>query len=85
MLTRQAAPQVAPHHVRVNAIAPGAVLTDRLTQMPAHVRDGVAAQHLLGRLGDPADIAAAALFLLSDASSWITAITLDASGGHVSL
>ncbi len=32
----------APHNVRVNAIALGAVLTDRLTQMPAHVRDGVA-------------------------------------------
>ncbi|MGH3521639.1 MAG: SDR family NAD(P)-dependent oxidoreductase, partial [Mycobacterium sp.] len=85
MLTRQAALQVAPHHVRVNTIAPGAVLTDRLTQMPAHVRDSVAAQHPLGRLGDPADIAAAALFLLSDASSWITAATLDISGGRVAL
>jgi len=85
MLTRQAALQVARHNVRVNAIAPGAVLTDRLIQMPARVRDAVAAQHPLGRLGDPADIAAAALFLLSDASSWITAITLDASGGRVAL
>ncbi len=60
MLTRQVALQVAQHNVRVNAIAPGAVLTDRLTQMPAQVRDSVAAQHPLGRLGDPADIAAAA-------------------------
>jgi 3-oxoacyl-[acyl-carrier protein] reductase len=85
MLTRQAAMQVAPHNVRVNTIAPGAVLTDRLRQMPAHVRDGVASQHPLGRLGDPQDIAAAALFLLSDASSWITAVTLDASGGRVAL
>jgi 3-oxoacyl-[acyl-carrier protein] reductase len=85
MLTRQAALQVAQHNVRVNAIAPGAVLTDRLTRMPAQVRDGVAAQHPLRRLGDPADVAAAALFLLSDSSSWITAATLDISGGRVAL
>lgn len=44
-----------------------------------------AALHTLGRLGDPADIAAAALFLLSDSSSWITAATLDVSGGRVAL
>lgn len=85
MLTRQAALQVAPHNVRVNAIAPGAVLTDRLAQMPTHVRDGVAALHPLGRIGNPTDIAAAALFLLSDSASWITAVTLDASGGRVAL
>jgi 3-oxoacyl-[acyl-carrier protein] reductase len=85
MVTRQAALQVAPCNVRVNAIAPGAALTDRLSQMPTHVGDGVAAQHPLGRLGHPADIAAAALFLLSDAFSWITAITLDASGGRTAL
>lgn len=37
----------------------------------------------LGRLGQPDDIAAAALFLLSDAASWVTGVTLDISGGRI--
>ena len=37
----------------------------------------------LGRLGEPDDVAAAALFLLSDASDWITGIVLDVAGGRV--
>jgi 3-oxoacyl-[acyl-carrier protein] reductase len=37
----------------------------------------------LGRIGEPADVAGAALFLISDSSSWITGITLDVAGGRV--
>ncbi len=83
MLMRQAAAEVAGHGVRVNALAPGAVLTERWENTPQEVRDRVAQGHPLGRLGTPADIAGAALFLLSDASSWVTGATLDINGGLV--
>jgi 3-oxoacyl-[acyl-carrier protein] reductase len=43
----------------------------------------LAAAFPLGRIGEPADVAQAAAFLASDASSWITGVTLDLSGGRV--
>ncbi|HEV7167937.1 MAG TPA: SDR family NAD(P)-dependent oxidoreductase [Micrococcaceae bacterium] len=83
MLMRQAAAEVAGRGVRINALAPGAVLTEKWEHAPQEIRERVAAGHPLGRLGTPADIAAAAVFLLSDASSWVTGATLDISGGMV--
>ncbi|MEU3573094.1 SDR family NAD(P)-dependent oxidoreductase [Kitasatospora sp. NPDC036755] len=86
MFTRHLALEVAGEGVRVNAVAPGAVRTERTAaQMPPEVQAAVAAAHPLGRLGEPADIASAVLFLASDASSWITGQTLDVSGGRIML
>ncbi|MEU3405177.1 SDR family NAD(P)-dependent oxidoreductase [Streptomyces sp. NPDC006670] len=86
MFTRHLALEVAGSGTRVNALAPGAVRTERTAaRMPADVRRTVAAAHPLGRLGEPADIASATLFLASSASSWITGQTLDVSGGRVML
>jgi 3-oxoacyl-[acyl-carrier protein] reductase len=86
MLTRQAAQQVAPHGVRVNAIAPGAIRTERTAALiPPEVERQMIAAHPLGRVGTPDDVARAALFLLSDASEWITGITLDVNGGRLML
>ncbi|NND04655.1 MAG: SDR family oxidoreductase [Acidimicrobiia bacterium] len=79
-LTRQMAMEFAPK-VRVNAIAPSVVRT----RLAAALWDGVEAQtaasHPLARIGEPEDIAAAVLFLASDAASWITGITLPVDGG----
>jgi 3-oxoacyl-[acyl-carrier protein] reductase len=85
MLTRHLAKEYGPKGIRVNCVAPGAVLTEEgaLAKAPRDVQDRVAAIHPLGRFGRPEDIADAILFLASEASSWITGITLDISGGRV--
>lgn len=84
-LTRQAALEAAPHGVRVNAIAPAAILTDRLLATQESVRAQMVQSFPLRRLGTVADVVNAALFLLSSRSAWITGITLDVAGGRVML
>lgn len=85
MFSRHLAQEVAHKNIRVNCVAPGAILTDRLSQAPEHVRQQVAALHPLGRLGMPDDVALATLFLVSASASWLTGVTLDISGGRVML
>ena len=79
-LTKALAAELAPR-VRVNAIAPGLVKTDLARALWEPNEAAVARSMPLGRLGDPTDIAAAALFLASDAASWITGHTLVVDGG----
>lgn len=85
MLTRRTALDVGKHNIRINAIAPSAILTERQEQrIPAAVREQVIKdQFLIARWGTPADCANAALFLASDASSWITGDTIDIAGGKI--
>lgn len=82
-LTRQAALEVAGHGVRINAVAPSAIITDRLAAQPPELRQAIAQGFPLKRLGTVDDVTAATLFLLSDAASWITGATLDVAGGRV--
>jgi 3-oxoacyl-[acyl-carrier protein] reductase len=82
-LTRQAAIEVANRGVRVNAIAPSAIITDRLAAQPAELLQAIAQDFPLKRLGTIDDVTAATLFLLSDAASWITGATLDIAGGRI--
>ena len=51
--------------------------------MPEAQRATIAALHPLNRLGTPADVAGAALFLASDSAAWITGATLDIAGGRL--
>ena len=84
MLMRHAALELGQFGIRVNAIAPGTVLTERVVQMTDEtIREQVAQLSPLGRLGTPEDCAAATLFLASDAAGWITGATLDVAGGRV--
>ena len=79
-LTRQLAGELAPG-VRVNAIAPGLVKTDMARALWEPNEQAIAGHLPLGRLGEPTDIANAAVFLCSDAASWITGATLVVDGG----
>lgn len=84
MLTGHLANEVGKHGIRVNCLAPSAVLNDRMRRfMSAEQRDELAAAFPLGRIGRPEDVAEAVLYLASDASSWVTGVTLDLTGGRV--
>jgi NAD(P)-dependent dehydrogenase (short-subunit alcohol dehydrogenase family) len=83
-LTRQLGLELAPK-VRANALAVGLVPTDMSKVLFENNPELVLAQEPLGRFGTTEDIAAAALFLLSDASSWITGETIVIDGGGSSL
>lgn len=80
-LTRTMAADLAPR-IRVNAIAPGAILTDALGMvMSDELEDAMNAGTPMRRLGDVDDVAAAAVYLASDASSYVTGQTLPVDGG----
>jgi NAD(P)-dependent dehydrogenase (short-subunit alcohol dehydrogenase family) len=79
-LTRQLALELAPG-VRVNAVAPALVKTDMARALWEPNEEAMARMHPLGRLGVPDDIASAALFLVSDASSWMTGEVVVVDGG----
>ena len=79
-LTRQLAYEMAPG-VRVNAVAPGIVKTRFSRALWETNEDGAAGLHPLGRLGEVDDVTAAVLLLCSEASSWITGVTLPIDGG----
>ena len=84
-MTKTLAVELAPKGIRVNCIAPGTVETEMLLETLGLDHDGVqpmAAGIPLGRLGTPEDFAGAAVFLASDAASWVTGITLDVAGGQ---
>ena len=82
-LTKTIARELASRGITVNAIAPGFIETDMTAALSAEQREVLAKQIPLERLGSPADIAAAALFLASDASGYITGQTLIVDGGMV--
>ena len=67
--------------VRVNAIAPGYTMTDILKTVPQDLLDSFAKLTMLGRLGQPHEIAEPAVFLASDESSYITGHVLEVNGG----
>jgi 7-alpha-hydroxysteroid dehydrogenase len=83
-LTRNMAFDLGPKNIRVNAIAPGAIKTQALASVLTPEIERAMLKHTpLGRLGEPEDIANAALFLCSPASAWISGQVLTVSGGGV--
>jgi len=83
-LTRNIAFDLGPMGIRVNAIAPGAIRTDALaTVLTPEVEKAMLTHTPLARLGEPSDIANAALFLCSPAAAWVSGQVLTVSGGGV--
>ena len=82
-MTRILAFELARHNVRVNAIAPGLIKTEmnRWVWSDPEALKGFLAGIPLGRLGEPDETASVALFLASEASSYITGHTIVVDGG----
>ncbi len=75
--------ELGRYGIRVNAVAPGFIGTEILKAMPQKILDGMVARTPLGRMGEPADIANAYVWLASDAASFITGAVLSVDGGLV--
>lgn len=85
-LTKRVALDLRSHGINVNAICPGFIRTDMIgAALPPEVIEATVSRTLLGRLGEPNDIAAAALFLASDDASFITAQVVTVDGGRTDL
>lgn len=83
-LTRNIAFDLGPKGIRVNAIAPGAIRTDALAKVLTPEVEAAMLKHTpLKRLGEPEDIARAALFLCAPAAGWVSGQILTVSGGGV--
>lgn len=82
-LTRSLALELAPSHIRVNAVAPGCIDTDMVRSLGRETMDALAQDTPLGRLGTPEDIAAAVAFLAGEDASFITGQVLTADGGFI--
>ena len=81
-VTKQLALELSPR-VRVNAICPGVIRTRLAEVLWKDNEEAVSGATALGRIGEPADVAAAVAFLVSDQASWITGETMVIDGGQV--
>jgi 3-oxoacyl-[acyl-carrier protein] reductase len=79
--TKAAARELAPRNITVNAIAPGFIRTAMTAGLPEAVQKTFLAQIPLGRFAEPQEVAELALFLASDASSYITGQVIGINGG----
>jgi 3-oxoacyl-[acyl-carrier protein] reductase len=82
-MTKVWARELGRYNIRVNAVAPGFITTEMIAGMPENILAGMKERTPLRRLGQPADIANAYLFLASDEASFITGVTLRVDGGIV--
>jgi 3-oxoacyl-[acyl-carrier protein] reductase len=87
MVAKTLADELGPRGIRVNGLLPGRIGTDRVAELDASTGDAEAAKAAavagipLGRYGEPAEFAQAAVFLLSERSSFVTGVMLPVDGG----
>jgi 3-oxoacyl-[acyl-carrier protein] reductase len=83
-LTRSAAVELGPSNINVNAVAPGYIRTTRLTDgVSSEILDRARDRTVLGRLGDPQDVAQVVVFLCSERARHITGCVIPVDGGHM--
>jgi NAD(P)-dependent dehydrogenase (short-subunit alcohol dehydrogenase family) len=84
-LTRSMAVDLAPHGIRVNAVCPGFIYTGMTAGLSENteIMDSMREGYLIKRLGQPSDVAAAVLYLLSPDAGFVTGTLLLVDGGHV--
>jgi NAD(P)-dependent dehydrogenase (short-subunit alcohol dehydrogenase family) len=80
-LTKTLARRLGPDHITVNAIAPGPFESKMMAATLDAFRDHIEAASPFGRIGEPDDIAGAAIYLCSRAASWVTGVILPVDGG----
>lgn len=80
-LTKSLAKEVASRNVRVNAVAPGYIVTDMTAKLSEEAKNAMLSQVPMARGGEPEEVAKAALFLASDLSSYITGRVIQVDGG----
>jgi NAD(P)-dependent dehydrogenase (short-subunit alcohol dehydrogenase family) len=81
--TRALAAELAPRKIRVNAIAPGTIDTDMVRNNPPAAQEAMAKASLMRRAAEPDEVVGLALYLASDASSFVTGTTINIDGGLV--
>ena len=86
-LTKVMALSLAPYGIRVNAIGPGSIMTDILKAVATdrEAKRRILSRTPLGRIGDPDEVAAIAVFLASPDASYVTGETIYADGGRLGL
>jgi NAD(P)-dependent dehydrogenase (short-subunit alcohol dehydrogenase family) len=87
-ITKHLAIEWADRGIRVNAVAPGTIRTERVKQLPDEPGGpdylaAIEAMHPMGRIGEPREVAAAILFLASDDASFVTGVILPVDGGYL--
>ena len=82
-MTRVWARELGRYKIRVNAVAPGFIATEMIRSVPEKILQTMQDHTPIGRLGEPADVANAYLWLASDAASFITGTVLSVDGGVV--
>ena len=82
MLTKVTAAEYASQGIRINAVLPGAIDTVMARAMRPDIIEGAIAATLMGRIGQPSEVANLALFLASDESSFITGTLIPVDGGY---
>lgn len=83
-LTKSAALDYAARNVRINAVAPGPILTDRIMQLSDEARNPIVRAVPMGRIGHPAEVGAVAVWLCSDQATFITGAVIPVDGGRLS-
>jgi NAD(P)-dependent dehydrogenase (short-subunit alcohol dehydrogenase family) len=82
-LTKNAAVEYADHGIRVNAVCPGAIMTPLMSEQPPERQKEILAPQAMTRFGDPAEVAAAVVWLCSDEASFVTGVALPVDAGSV--